>query len=53
MNVELERIWKEAVRASSRYCRDICRERLSKTIEHLNENNLYPGRVSNRAYSEY
>jgi hypothetical protein len=53
MNVELVRIWKEAIMALSRYCPHTCLETLRKTTEIFSENDFYPCRVSNRTSYVY
>lgn len=45
-NVELKRIWKEAVTAYSKYCRRICLEALTKTTKWLSQVTWSPGRDS-------
>jgi hypothetical protein len=53
MNDELERIWKEAPVAYSRYYPSICLEKLRKTTKTLSQNSRSPVRDSNLALSKY
>jgi hypothetical protein len=51
---ELERIWKEAVLAKSRYCPGIIYiEGLKKTTENVSQCSRCPSRDLNRALPEY
>jgi hypothetical protein len=50
---ELERIWKEAAVASSRYYAGICLQGLEKTTKFISPDGLRPGRDSNRKSPDY
>jgi hypothetical protein len=50
---EMERIWKEAFVASSRYCPDIYLHGLWKTARNLSQDRRCPLRDSNEAPPEY
>jgi hypothetical protein len=52
VNDELESTWKRAVMAYWRHYPGICMERLRKTMKHLRQDTLFPGRDFNSGTSE-